>query len=321
VQLKWQELSAEYTVPVGETRGVTLGRKPAPARLYTFTEDYAGAIVAHHATDWRLPLTWEGTTWTPRNIERGERKASLDLSEHGLDLEVEWWDGCPLTHFLPGRLGARVFLTMYETTVIDGEPTDPVQVWHGEVTRAPGRSLQRKVRVGGPNDLFSRRFPIDTFSAADNADLFDARNGISRDAWKFTAVITALAGNMVTIGTIARTGGLPAGFGFQHWFAGGVLEWMVGDIPRRVSIYDSTALAGGTMNLALRAGTGLAEEMAVSLWPGYDKRRESALAYNAGTNPEGKFDCYGVFRGFPFVPIREPSFKLPPSKTGGGGKK
>jgi len=321
VQLAWRELAAEYAVPAGETRGLTLGRKPAPARLYTFVEDYAGATVVHRATDWRVPLTHEGTTWLPRNIERGERKASLDLSEHSLELDAEWWDGCPFVHFLPGRLAARVFLTLHETTVVDGEPTELVQVWHGEVKSAPRSGLRVSVTVGGPNDLFSRRFPVDTFGQSDNADLFDARNGLARADWRFTAEITAVAGNVVTIGTIARAGGLPAGFGFAHWFAGGVLEWTAAGITRRVSIYDSTVLASGSMVLTLRAGLGLAAAMAVALYPGYDKRAESAKAWHAVDNPEGKFDAYGVFRGFPFVPNRAPQFKLPASKSGAAGKK
>lgn len=320
-KIAWHELAAEYAVPLGEERGVTLGRKRPEAYLFTWTEHYAGTIVAHRRTSWRAPLTVGDDEWTPWPTEIGERRVSLiDPQETSLQVETEWWPDCPFKHFMPGRLSALVYLTVAKVKVVDGAVVESREYWHGRVKSAPRKGAQVRVTVGGPDEIFLRRFPVDTMGPNCNADLYDARCGILRADWKFTANIVAVGDTSVDIEDIARVAGLPPGFGFAHWFARGIVEWTIGDITKSVAIYDSTVFAAGAATLHLRHVLDLSPGP-IDLYPSCDLRRVTCDAWHETENPEGKFGNRANFRGFARVPDRPPQFTPPKKSTTASGKK
>ena len=122
---------------------------------------------------------------------------------------------------------------------------------------------------------------------------------------------------------MARTTG-PTPAYFVDWFAHG---WVQIGTPgtanwQRRWILSSTAPASGALTLTLHKAFDPppADNDPVTLYPGCDLTRESCRAYNASTNPRGKFDNYVNFGGHPEVPASNPSFVKILGAQGGGKK-
>lgn len=328
-ELRWREVAPEYAVPVGESRGVTLGSLPRPVWLYRFRIQHApGSVEIVRVTSYERNVDADDATWTYRKgfDQSGAYRQSLDLSRQDLTIKARWWDGCPFQYFLPGKLNAVVYLDAFEGVIADPgeeviEAGNVSPQWSARIREVEFDGPFITAKLAGPNEVFERMLPGDTFGPNCNAQLFDSRCTLAEAAWEHTALVTAIAGHTVTIGTIARAGGLAAGFGFAHWFALGRLGYNVGGYPRRWPIYDSAALAGGEIVLTLRSPFPGLVGQAVSLWPGCDGRRETCRAYHADDNPEGKFDNFVNRQAFDFIPDRSPSFTPPKRSAVAAGKK
>ena len=319
--IAWRELPAEYnTLPDDETRGTTVGALARTAWLYEFEEAWPGGSVFTRATDAGLDLVVGGHTYTDRPIGlSGKVTQAVDLSRQSLTLKTRWWTPGPFDQFMPGGVACRIFVRLYEFQV--GTANPPVLRCTGELTGVKFDGPMIEAQVSGPGEIFDRVLPSDVFGRGCNARLFDARCQLNLADWAITAIVTAVAGTSVTLNTLARTGGLPAGFGFAHWFALGMMQRTSGGKTRAWSVYDSTVLAAGALTVTLRqAYTGNIGD-AVTLWPGCDKQFTTCQAYNAGTNPTGKFNNAANFRGCPFIPDRAPQFDLPAVSLDQGSKK
>ena len=324
VKLQWVELTQEYSVGDGQTRGINIGVLPVVGWLFEFERNYGGQSVFDYATNFEQDLTANDETstsrvWTSRIIDFTDMVRSLDLADHALTLTAEWWEGGPFDQFLPGALEAVVTLRLFKCTVDGAVGSNVQQVWEGTV-KAGFDATKVTAQVAGPSEIFKLQLPGDMFGPSCNARLYDARCGLAQADWQFAAVVTAISGNTITIEIFPRTGGFPSGFGSIHWFALGFLKATVGGIARLWSIYDSTALISSLAILTLRKPYTGAVSDAILLWPGCDKLSTTCRAYNSSTNPTGKFNNYANFRGFPFIPALAPQFALPTAGTTTGKK-
>lgn len=316
--LAWLEVPEEYQPASGETRGTTLGRDSLTAWLYTFTEDRCGVTTVSRYTSYEADLSVSGQDYTAHPIEHTELRATLDLQTDEVTLRTRW---LPIFDtFRPGRLDSRLLIEIAECTVAGDQGLNPVTRWTGEVVRADFDGPFVTATARGLWALLDRPVPRLVIQPQCNHTVFDARCGLSRTDWTFTATLVSASGASVTLGGWARPGGLPAGWGFAHYFALGYLERPTGE---RIPILDSTALNAGQITLTLDrppASPWSAAEP-LSIVPGCDGRRETCRPWHATTNPEGKFDNYARFGGFPFVPAKNPAFTPPKRTTNTAGKK
>lgn len=332
-RVEWVEVPPEYTLASGETRGGTLGRLAARTWLYTFTVDRGGgAASTQRATTWGRDLVSGAETFTAREIEHGSITHSLELETTEVDLDLRWWEGCPLAVFLPGSEPARVRVKIEraEATYTGGVWTAANRrtVFTGEVGRPVGEGPFYTVTARGADALFSRQVPRLLCSPGCSYTLFGAGCTLAREDWLFTAQFAAGVGGgaggwTYTLENFSRPGGLPAGFGFEHWLAAGLLERTVGGQPQRHWIFDSAALGSGQIVVTLGAQLSPSPSVGevVTIEPDCDGRIETCSAWHTTTNPEGKFNNLVNHGGAPFVPAKNPSFQPLKTSTATGGKK
>lgn len=317
--LAWQELPEEYIPGAGEVRGETIGAAPTLGWLYRFTTEEFGTQTGEFLfTGYERTLAVDGDEWVSRPIEHSDLRASIDLASDDVTVKMEWHS--MFATFLPGLLSGRLLLSIYTCEVSGASGSNKQLVWTGEVSR---------IRLDGPivsatardaNSMFDQPMPRRLCQRQCAHYVFDPGCGLSEAGWTITAEVVSSSGHSVTLGTFARSGGLPSGFGFANWMAIGSLVRASGE---RISILQSTALSAGhsTLTLARAPRTAFAAAEAVSIIPECDGTPESCKPYHAANNPLGKFANWANFAGCPFVPDKNPAFKPPKTTDSPSGKK
>lgn len=308
--LSWREVPAEYALGAGETRGTTIGALSVTAWLYQVTLDWNGTTEVHRMTSHERDVVASGNTWTARSIEHSDIVQSMALDGGELTVESRYWSGCPWRVFLPGAQDCQVFIAIYDCTVSGGVGSSVSQVFGGSVVGGRFDGPMFSGQAAGANALLDRRVPRITIQPTCNHALFDGGCGLTRANWAFSAEVVSASGTEVVLDTWSLGGGLPTGWGFVHYFAGGVLERTVAGIPQRHLILDSTVLTTGeiTLTLATTPNPAPAANEAVTVSPGCNGFPATCKAYHATTNPPGKFNNFDNFGGFPLVPESAPEF-------------
>jgi hypothetical protein len=150
--------------------------------------------------------------------------------------------------------------------------------------------------------------------------------------WKATALVIAPVGNAfpftLHLNTLTGVGAdITASIGaarvFANFFANGWIEWGAGAAIQRRLIIGSTAPVAGALNLTLHRYFSALPNVGdtVTLYPGCDGLAATCKAYDAVTNPAGKFNNYLNFGGEPFTPIANPSTSGQPNLNTRGAKK
>lgn len=325
--VRWKEVPAEVVLAEVETRGETIGARPTRAWLYALTTDWGTVTETVRVTSHERDISASSQTWTSRpGLSHSEIRQSLRLDRDEVTLTLRWWDGCPLEQFLPGRLSALVRLAIYECEVTaSGTASNVVQVFGGDLTKATFDGVTVTAAAAGSYAMFGRPALRLRMQRGCNHTLGDPLCGLVLDGdLDFEAVVTAASGLTVEVGTITQTGGLPPGFGFAHWFALGWVTRVIAGRPVRAWILDSAAIdMSGQIVLTLHAPPSPAVVIgeAVTLVPGCDGRPESCKAWHVTDNPEGRFDNYARFGGFPHIPTKAPQFAPVKRSDSASGKK
>lgn len=316
--LAWQEVPEEYVPDGDETRGETLGAGPLTAWLYQFTLDECGTQTVYRYTGFSLSLTASGETWAAQPIEHGELRADIDLSTDEVTVKCRMLP--VFEQFLPGNLTGRVLLSIYTCEVTGSAGSNVTQIWTGEVRSASFDGPFVQATASGPYAIFDQPLPRRCVQPQCTHRLFDGLCGLAQADWTITGDVVSSSGHSVTLGTFARTGGLPDGFGFANWFALGYLERSTGE---RIAILSSTAISSGELSLTLERepSTDWDNDESVDIIPGCDGMAATCEAYASPANPTGKFDNFANFGGFPLVPAKNPSFKPPKRTDATTGKK
>lgn len=312
VELAWRESASEVAIPPGETAGVTLGRLPSEAFFFKIDLDFNGAIQTWYFTQWESGAYVNLIDWA-YNACDFDGITESDLEDTECACTFRYFAGGPWDNWIPGNLAARGFLTLYRAQVSPaGVFSGFAQVYQGALTRPDfdGPIVTWRARA---NALFALMGPTQLMSPVCGTRLFRERCGLARADWIFNASIAAVAGNVITIGTISRANGgaLPGGFGAADWFALGGLGWTVSGRPYRMGILSSGALAGGQIVLTLDRPIGLTVGASVTATPGCDRIRASGCT---------KFSNTDNFRGFDQIPAVSPSFVIP-QRTATSAKK
>lgn len=303
--LSWRELAPEYATPAGETRGTTIGRLPGPAYFFKIELDYNGALRTWRLTNFESGATVGGYDWTYNACEFTGLEKNIDLEDDSATVRFRYFAGGPWDNWLPGRLAARGFITLYRADVdSSGALSNFAQFWRGELTKPDADGPVIKWKAIGANALFSRMCPSQLMGKPCWTRLFRARCGLALADWTFDATISTVSGNVVTISGISRSNGgsLPPGFGAADWFALGWMEWTETGAPMRDGVLTSDEISGGVITLTLDRPCSLAAGSSVRIVPGCDRSFATCT---------DKFANADNFRGFPFVPSTSPSFVLP----------
>jgi uncharacterized phage protein (TIGR02218 family) len=282
--------------------------------------------VVNRSTSHERDITASSFTWTARpGLSHGEIRRSLRLERDEVTLKGRVWAGSPLLQFLPGQLRAMIRLAIYECVVDSaGIGASVVQVFAGEVSKCPFDGPEFAAAASGLYSLFDRpAFPL-RIQRTCNATVFSPLCGLVAADWTFTATVVSATATTLTLGSFSRPGGLPAGFGFEHWFALGVAQRTVAGVPERHLIAGSTAIDGnGRIVLTLSRvipGTVQAGDTWTVL-PGCDGYPETCRAWHTTTNPKGKFNHFADFKGFPEMPDKDPAFQPLKKSDSAAGKK
>jgi hypothetical protein len=325
-RMAWREVPAEYTVAAGETRGTTIGKLPTKAWLYEVTLDWNGATEVTRITSFPADLTASAQTWTSRQIEHSELRHSIRLDRDDITLKVRWWSGSPFRKFLPNALDCKVGLKIYECTVNGSNGENVTQWFGGEITSMPeGDGPILSFRAAGANSLFDRRALKFIMQPGCNDELFGTWCGLALEDWEISAEVFSVAGKVVTLENFSRSGGLPDGFGFEHWFALGYLQRADLSQAGRHIIFDSAAIDVNdriaiTLGAAVTSPAFVVGEDVIVV-PGCDNRPETCKAYHVDDNPTGKFNNFGRFAGLPEIPDKNPAFQPLKQSDSNHGKK
>jgi hypothetical protein len=324
VSLRFIEVQEEYETIAGDEPG----EQDKTAFLYRFT--LAGfdpwLFTSHESA-----ITHGADIYDPAHFDHGSIKENINLEKNELTLTSRYfWHATevsqrnPLGYFLPFRLESPLEIEILECTPdANGDIGSADTIFSGQVMKAgfDGPKIQAKCRNIG--SIFDRQIPTIMIQPTCNYALYSTACGLDSNVWKMTAVVVSYDGaHSLIIGQptfVDAEAVRPATSVFEHFFAGGKLEAGSGNSFTRRSLLDSVA-NGDNIKLTLRHPIEAAPE-AIFLWPGCDGRRETCMAYHAEDNPEGKFDNFPNFGGFPFAPSGNPSLTKVNRDYANNGKK
>lgn len=155
---------------------------------------------------------------------------------------------------------------------------------------------------------------------------------MKRSAWQCTGLVANPIGSgfpyTLTLSSLTGIGAavsvaLLAGSVFSNWFAYGWIEIGAGNAIQRRQIIGSTVPAGGVISLTLHRYLAALPALGalVTFYPGCDGQYTTCKAYNAASNPTGKFGNNLNFGADPFTPIGNPTVTGQPNVGMQGTKK
>lgn len=321
-QLTLVELPAEYVPASDETIGETLGQLTQRCYLYEFTRDLGDVTITDRYTSYEADVALGDDTYIAALIEHGDIQQGIALEQDAVQVTAFIAAGHPLLLFATLKMEAPLFLTIRQADVAAGNASDAEVIFFGEIAsvKVQGQKLTAKAVTAGT--VFDRKIPRFYLQLACNHALFSPGCGLNKDDWKFTASVLLVPSVAYPFAVALHSLAGPAATFFDNWFAGGWIELGAGAAFQRRAILNSTTVTVGALTVWLnRPFDPLpAADDEVSLWPGCDLRAETCKAYNAGTNPEGKFDNYLNFGGHRFLPAANPSLVKLSAPVAGGKK-
>jgi hypothetical protein len=321
-RIAWREVAGEDVLPSEEVRGATIGRLLDRAWLYTMETDRGGVVSVDRFTSFERDLVVQSQAFVSRPCDHSEIRQTIRLDRDEISLSLRWWEACPLAAFLPGRLDTAVRLVVEVCEPQGTQGINPRRVFSGQVRSVEFDGPFLQATAAGASSLFDRAIPTILMETVCNWDVYGVGCGLDREAWRFSANVSAVSGAKVTVNSIEPPAGgsIPQGFGFADWFALGVIAR--GDRQSASFISRSTAIDSGSITLDLDRvlSPQVLVGQTVTLIPGCDGRAATCKLWNSTGNPAGKFNNFTRFGGFPEIPATNPIVQ-PIGKPSGGGKK
>lgn len=344
VELQWSEVPVEQFLPGDETLGVTIGQLSQRVVLFQFTRDLGnGTVLNYYFTAFESDIVYSGQTWKHAPFLPGDITQTLNLQDDNTTISSFAnsfnFPGNPLTDDLTKSAEAPLAVKIIFADYDGMNVTNPETVFNGDAG-APSRQgnmIKMKCQMGPA--LLNSKLPIYVRgtmcshlrgSNADGTHLISVGctgpdNIMLKANWKCTAKVAAPVSALfpltLNLSNFAGSGAnavasLAAGAIFANWFANGFVEWGAGANIQRRAIIGSTAPIAGVLTLTLhryfRGVPNVGDT--IVLYPGCDGLFTTCQAYNAGTNPTGKFNNstngtpgQSNFGGDPFTPISNPS--------------
>jgi uncharacterized phage protein (TIGR02218 family) len=310
-----RETASDYYTPIGETHGESIGTLEKVCFLYRFSIAYPSTTRQWRFTSYEEALSFDGSTWSPKPIEHGEIRETLNLERNEVRLQTRAFSDNPLLKFIPFRLEFPLKLEIFEASLLPESvtPTGERRLFSGEVTKVSFDGPYITARAVTVGNLFERKIPRVLLQPTCNYALFDGACGLNKDSWKYSGFVTAVLENptRLQLRTLTRVSGTwvqPD----SHWLAGGWVELGTGEEFESRFIADATAYDPSsdgfieiTLSTPLNRTPAVDEE--VFLFPGCDGKKGTC---------KDKFGNYTRFGGFPHMPVGNPSMvKMPANRN------
>jgi hypothetical protein len=322
--LRFREVPEELEEDLSDESGA----QDATAFLYRF--ELAGfddwLFTSHEAA-----ITHGADVYTPRRFDHSDAAENLNLEKNNITLTSRyfWHDTDPalrnpLGYFLPFRLEAPLYVSILECSPdAAGDIASAKTIFSGQVKSANFDGPRISAKCVSLGSIFDRQIPTLLIQPTCNFPVFGTSCGLSSNDWKMSATVVSYDGaHELIIGQPAFVDAgatRPAVSVFEHFFAGGKLEAGANQSFERRSVLDSVA-NGGNIKLSIRHPLENIPE-SIFLWAGCDGRKETCSVYHAADNPDGKFDNFARFGGFPFVPSGNPTLAKINRDYSNNGKK
>lgn len=314
-RLKFKELPLEAVGASVETIGSTMGPLPTSAWLYVFTINYPGGAQVWRYTSFERNLTNGGNTYTAINIESGDITETATLERQTVTLKARNFAGSPLALVVPFTLEWPLLVDIYEADVatIGGTAATNLKCYFsGEINSCDTDGPYLNATAASLSHWFDRQIPRRIYQTGCNWILFEPKCGLLAANWKWQGVVTAwnATTSVLTLGTVVSVASpLNTATLAAHFFAGGYMTIGAGTGIQYRMVTDSTAVSGAALSLTVSTAFKTAPQVGdvVSFFPGCDGDRTTCGV--------AKFNNFGNFGGFPFVPASNPTiaqqFTLP----------
>lgn len=323
-EIRVVELPEEYAA-------VETGR--AAVWLYTFWIETPGGNTPWRYTSNADNLTSNGLVFAAGNLTHGPITRSAGAEKEEVTVEGDRVDGNVFALFSPLILPLNLWVKIEETTMADLDTTEVL--FQGIAQRGPMTGRKASIKFWSFLDALGAEMPNFTLQHRCNYRVFGPGCLLDRDLYKVSAVIRIISADrrVVTLSGAGLTGANPIGapkYQNNYW-ALGWLEYGAGLTFQLATILKSEAIqvdvGGGvmqdgarvTLNLPLQAAAVVTNGVVVT--PGCDGIHTTCQDYDAGTNPDGKFDNYVNFGGQPFIPKNNPTLPAAMSGNQSGAKK
>jgi hypothetical protein len=300
--------------PLGEVMGGTIGALPAACFLYQLNT----AGLSYYWTSYEKALTHGGQDYLAEVVEHDEVTDGMAWNASGCSVKLRSWAGNPLLQLITRTATDRMEFIIAKAIppVGVGDVTGYEVIFRGWVTSATINGAWVTADVQGFGSLFSRAMPRTILQTVDNYALFDTGNRLVKANWTFTARLTAVVGNVLTLDTLTWPGGALPAMPNNYFALGSVERPLAGGGVERIPLVSSTAIAGGVVTVmmahAFMQAAPALPEAGWKLVPGYDGY------YGTAT---GKFGNGVNFGGFPFIPSTNPSLVPIQTNQSSGSKK
>lgn len=251
-----------------------------PVELYTIQ---LGATFWYY-TSGAIAVTIGGTTWEPLAISRTAHEQSQEDQDQQVEVRLPASTAI-CRYFIASVPGQSVNVTVQRLQVLDVGET--LMVMYTGVVQSVSFVDGGEVAVLSivtAQAAFSKAVPRDVYSSVCNHILFDSRCALSEAAWRVTAEVLAIVGNVLTIDGLDGEA--------DGYYQAGFIE-LTGSAPDFRVILDHT---GEDVTVALPFGTSPLGEL-VRVYAGCDHSPDTC---------QSKFDNVINFGGFPFVPTKNP---------------
>lgn len=252
---------------------------------YLFQIYYTG--VTYYLTSADTDFTIAGTTYSALPITVGDIPGIVDTDNSNVEIKMPGDSDIPEL-FRAGIPSEQVSVTIYMHHVIDTTNT-LIVVWKGRLTNCEWDETENSATFTTESVFTSmaRSGLVPRVMKQCPACQYDARCGLSKAAWRDTAVATMVSGVTVTVAALVGKD--------DDYYAGGFIEW---DNPVTLNterrFIKNSASATGLLTLST-IPTSLESGLALLVYPGCD---------HTLTTCDSKFGNSANYRGCPYIPTR-----------------
>ena len=237
--------------------------------------------------------------FTPLQIEVGEITEEINLAEHGTTLDLRAFAGCPFFRLLDESDSAELSVAIY-TCDPDTPAATLERLFTAKATAAKLTGPFLNVTLAGFNALFDQKGPRQLMQDTCCAVFGDEKCGMANAGVAFTVAALATGAIDFTLPAgVTTVAAFAYGYAERTLAAGGTQRWAI----RTAVLVDG--LARVTLSGAVSPAAAVGDTW--TLYRGCACTWEACQAHGNAIN----------FRGFPYIPTRNPSMVAVTSTTSG----
>jgi uncharacterized phage protein (TIGR02218 family) len=296
-KLKFIEQPDEYIAPQADL--------PEKAFCYLFTEQMPTPLLSRF-TSYEDNVVIDGDVFTPAPFSHGAIVKGIKLDEE--KIEISSFDfsltSNPLRKLLEFSLEGILNLRVLEVN-LSNPSAPPDVIFDGDAAGLDPKGKEWKATFRAFGQFFQRQFSRFYFQKICNVPVYSRKCGVVKANFLTASTLAAIAtdGTYVEIANPAKPA---AYFNLGHFETGAGVNYESRTIKSttvsgpRLRLYFSKPLRKAVLN------------QAVNLYPGCDGSIDTCIT---------RFNNQVNFRGFPYIPVKNPSANIGETHAQSGGKK